>query len=182
MAIAYLQTSSRSWRNLLSCVSNWRLCSSRIFIRASRRVLCCLNRRASASMSLSTSDVGFPDAETPLWCGMGVASSGDEENENDMEGDCCERRRSYSACKVAFSSSSSLHFPKINRLSFNRHPKNKEINFPNTESLFRFLPCDSSREQLVVGLDFSVPLPSTCRLSRRSMIGSTEQSIDVHPP
>ena len=99
-------TSSSSCLNLLSCVSNWRLCSSRIFMRASSRVLCCLKRRASASMSLSTSVV--PEADAPPWCGMGVASSGDEEKENDMEGDCCERNRSYSACKVAFSSSSSL--------------------------------------------------------------------------
>lgn len=112
------QTSSSSCRSLLSCVSNWRLCSSKIFIRASSRVLCCLKRRASANMSLSTSDVGFPDAEAPPWCGMGVASSGDEENENDIEGDCCERRRSYSACSVAFSSSSSLLIQYRNNVTF----------------------------------------------------------------
>ena len=104
-------TSSKSCRRRPSWVSNWRLCSSRIFMRDSSRVLCCRSKRASASMSLSISDVPLPLADAPMsWCGIGVApSSGDDENENDMDGDCCERRRSYSAWRVAFSSSSSLN-------------------------------------------------------------------------
>jgi len=95
--------SSSSCRSLPNCVSSWRLCSSRIFIRASSLVLCCLRRRASASMSLSTS---AGTLEAP--CGRGVVSSGEDDKENDIEGDCWERNRSYSACKVAFSSSNSL--------------------------------------------------------------------------
>ena len=106
--INFNQTSSSNCRSRLSWVSSWRLCSSSIFIRASNRVLCCLNKRASANISLSTSDEWLPDDEAPPWCGMGVASSGEEENEKDMEGDCCERSLSYSAWSVAFSSSSSL--------------------------------------------------------------------------
>ena len=96
-------TSSSNCRNLPSWVSSWRLCSSRIFIRASSLVLCCLSRRASASMSLSTSEETL---EAP-W-GSGVVSSGEDDKEKDMEGDCWERNLSYSACKVAFSSSNSL--------------------------------------------------------------------------
>ena len=98
--------SSKSCRNLANWASNCLLCSSRIFIRASNRVLCCLSNRASASMSRSTS----------LTCC--TISSGDDDKDMDMDGDCCDRKRSYSACKLAFSSSSSRIIVSISSLWF----------------------------------------------------------------
>lgn len=93
-------TSSSSWRNLCNCASSWRLWSSSICIRASRRPLCW--RRSFASANIS--------APPGNW----LASSGVE------PGVCLDRRRSYSACSEAFSSSSSLN-------------KNKWINKPTIE-------------------------------------------------
>jgi hypothetical protein len=89
----YKFTSSNNCLSRWSWASNWRLWSSSICIRASNRPLCWRNSFASASKSHS-GGLGPP--------GRCADSSGVE------PGVCLDRKRSYSAWRDAFSSSSSL--------------------------------------------------------------------------
>jgi len=89
----YAITSSSNCRSRWSWASNWQLWSSRICMRASNRPLCSRSNLASANMSQSG----------------GLGPPGRCEDPSGVEpGVCLACKRSYSAWRVAFSSSNSL--------------------------------------------------------------------------